>query len=270
MNIVQFPKAVFVRIGSIGGMYYSCGKKASKIVVYAPGGPTVPDNGNWPDAPYVLKSGIDLFVPDYVGFGRSDGKFTPRNCIRTLLLLFENFTKGCEGISYYDNQKYSLKYDDVIFVGRSLGGAYVPLLPRFNKKINKLAIFSPAVDQSEQGKVKGEETNADFMREMELGGYHHLYKGVLQPNLWWDHLEDRDGLSPMDNIQWLKGARLFIAHGKKDKCIHFSKSVKYHKKLIKTFPNQKGQFKLKLYPNGDHGSSTSNLAIKDFLNWILV
>ena len=135
MNNVDYPKAVFVRIGSIGGMYYSCGKKASKIIVYAPGGPTVPDNGSWPDAPYILKRGIDLFVPDYIGFGRSDGKFTPKNCIRTLLVLFENFKMGCGGISYYHSQKYIFKYQDVLFVGRSLGGAYVPLLPRFNKNI---------------------------------------------------------------------------------------------------------------------------------------
>lgn len=258
-------KPKFLKIGQIGGMFYSCGVKTSRIIVYAIGGPTVPDNGYLPDAPFVLTRGLDLFVPDYLGFGRSDGVFTPRNCIRTLVVLFNAFKNGCKGVSYYDNKIYDLKYSEVLFVGRSLGGAYVPLLPKFNKEINKLAIFCPAVDQSAQGKVKGEETNEDFMCEMEKGGYHHLYRGVLKGKVWWNHLEDKDGLSPMDNITYLSNTKLFIAHGKFDKCIHYSKSVAYYKKILEIFPDKKDQFSLKLYPLGDHGSSTTSLAIRDCL-----
>ena len=182
---------------------------------------------------------------------RSDGVFTPKNCIKTLLTLFDGFRKGCKGVSYYEGKKLELKYSKVLFVGKSLGGAYVPLLPKFDKNINELAVFCPAVDQSEQGVVSDEETNGGFMREMESGGYYHLYRGVLGKRTWWKHLEDKDGLSPMDNIACLGEAKMFIAHGKKDKCIHYSKSVKYYERIMKIYPGKGRQFVLRLYPGGD-------------------
>lgn len=260
-------KPQLLKIGPISGIYYSCGVKTPSILVYAIGAPVVPDSGQLPDAKFILEKKIDLLVPDYIGFGRSDGKFTPMNCIKTLLFLYNAFTNGCVGINSYDDIKLKLKYKQVLFVGKSLGGAYVPLLPKFNPKIKKLAIFYPGVDQKSQGKVAGEESNAKFIQSMKKDGYYHLYRGILNKT-WLKHLENQDGLSPMDNIKYLSNAKLFIAHGKFDKCIHYSKSVVYYKKILKIFPDKKGQFSLKLYPFGDHGPSTTNLAIKDYLKWI--
>ena len=258
-----------LKLDSISGIYYSCGKKTETVLVWAIGGPTVPDNGNLPAAPFILKREIDIFVPDYLGFGRSDGVFTPTNCIRTLLLVYKYLSFGTEAACVYDRSKTYLKYKRIIFVGKSLGGAYVPLLPKYNKKINEIGIFCGAVDQSEQGSVKGEETNEDFVRTIEEGGYRYLYRGFLtNKKVWLNHLNDKDGLSPMDNIKYLKDAKLFIAHGKKDGCIHFSKAVNYFNAITKQFPESLKQFKLKVYKNGDHGVSTTNKATKDFLDWI--
>lgn len=258
-----------LKINKIVGTYYSCGQKTDVVLVWAIGGPTVPDNGNLSAAPLILKRRIDLFVPDYLGFGRSDGVFTPKNCINTLLSVHKYLKNGAMGICSYDLSEVFLKYKRVVFVGKSLGGAYVPLLPRFDQEINEIGVFCGALDQSEQGKVRGEETNEDFVRTIEDGGYKYLYRGFIKnKKLWWDHLNDLDGLSPMDNVKCLKKAKIFIAHGKKDNVIHYSKAVKYFGVIKKTFPDKISQFKLKLYKNGDHGKSTVNKATRDFLEWI--
>ncbi len=257
-----------IRIGRIVGTYYSCGKKTDTVLVWAIGGPTVPDNGKLDAAPFILQRGIDLFVPDYLGFGRSDGVFTPKNCINTLLLVYKHLKNGMGAVCSYDRSKLFLKYKRIIFVGKSLGGAYVPLLPRFNKEIEEIGVFCGATDQSEQGKIKGEETNDDFIRTIEDGGYKYLYRGFIRnKNLWWNHLNDLDGLSPMDNIKYLENTKLFVAHGRKDEIVHFSKAVKYFEAIKKQFPSS-DRFKLKLYKNGDHGKLTTNKATKDFLDWI--
>lgn len=255
-------------MGGIAFGRYSAGN-TNTALVYAIGAPTVPDNGTLPDAPYIQEKGIDVIVPDYIGYGRSDGVFTPKNCIKTLLSLYEKISSGCVVANRYDRLSVKLKYKKVIFVGRSLGGAYVPLLPRFNSNIKALAIFYGAVDQAAQGEIEGEETNPDLLESMKQDGYHHLYRGVTKP-AWKKHLENKDGLSPMDNIKYLRNAKLFIAHGKKDTCIHYSKSVKYYQKIKSIFPEARNQFKLSLYPKGDHGPSTTNPAIRDFLDWIEV
>lgn len=260
-----------MKIGKISGVYYPCGIKTATILVWAIGGPTVPDNGDLPAAPLILNREIDVFVPDYMGFGRSDGVFTPLNCINSLLSVYKYLTNGITGVCSYNMSKVYLKYKRVIFVGKSLGGAYVPLLPKFNKKIKEIGVFCGAVDQSEQGKVEGEETNEDFVRTIENGGYKYLYRGFIKnKKLWLGHLNDLDGLSPMDNIRYLKEAKLFIAHGKKDSVVHCSKAVKYYEAIKKNFPGSLKQFKIKLYQNGDHGVSTTNKATKDFLDWIKV
>jgi len=72
----------------------------------------------------------------------------------------------------------------------------------------------------------------------------------------------------MDNIEHLKDAKLFIAHGRKDKCVHYSKSVAYYKKIIDQFPGKKDSVTLRLYSGGDHGIKTTNLAAKDFFEWL--
>jgi esterase/lipase len=259
-------KYKIIKIKNISGVHYSCGKKTDTVLVWAIGGPTVPDNGDLASAPIILKRGIDVFVPDYIGFGRSEGVFTPKNCIKTLLSVYKSFKNGIEGISYYDDSKITLKYKRVVFVGKSLGGAYVPLLPRFNNKITEIGVFCGAVDQSEQGRIPGEETNTDFVRTIEKGGYKYLYRGFVEnKGLWWKHLNDLDGLSPMDNTKYLKNTKIFIGHGKKDECIHYSKAVDYYNKIIKDLAGQRGRYKLRLYPFGDHGKSTTIKATQDFL-----
>lgn len=257
----------FLKINKIAGMLYSTKLKTNALVVYATGAPIPPDSGNLPDAPTIMNYPVDLFVPDYIGYGRSDGIFTPKNCIKTFLYLYSSLKKGVVAMNYYENSKIKLQYKRIIFIGRSLGGAYIPLLPRFNKNITELAIFYGAVDQSEQGKIPKEETNEDFMRSMTKDGYHYIYRGILRKT-WWNHLNDRDGLSPMENIIYLKNARLFIAHGKEDACINYSKSVRYYEKIIKFFPNKKIDFKLKIYNKGRHDFTTSTRGIKDFFSWI--
>lgn len=256
------------RIGEIASMYYSMEVEADVAVIYGIGAPIPPDNGYLSDASLIVKCGVDLFVPDYLGYGRSDGVFTPENCLKTLLNLFDNLTKGCTGNNYYSLSTKRFKYKSIIFVGRSLGGAYVPLLPKYNREINKLGLLFPAVNQAAQGSVKGEETNEDFMRSIKKDGYHYLYRN-MPDEVWWEHLENKDGLSPMDNIKYLSGCKLFIGHGMKDKCIHYSKSKQYYKKILDYFPDNKDQYKLKLYSEGAHDTSTTKLAVNDFMKWIL-
>ena len=255
-----------VRINGIAGILYRNGQKTTTVVVYGIGAPLPPDSGALPDAPVIMRFAVDLFVPDYIGYGRSDGQFTPTNCIKTFTNLYSDFTRGCLATNAYDKTTLLLRYKRVIFIGRSLGGTYIPLLPRFNPAITELAIFCPVVNSRLCGSVPGEESNADFLRSMRQDGYYHLYRGILAP-LWRQHLENKDDLSPMDNISHLAHARLFIAHGRQDSCVHYSKSQQYYDLICKQFPGQSNQFALNLY-NGTHGPSTTNPAVADFLRWL--
>lgn len=263
----EFVPAELLRVGDIAGMYYSCGKPTNTLIIYGIGGPRVPDSGELPAKKIIRDYGIDIYVPDYIGFGRSDGEFTPQGCIDTFTRLYDEFTNGCEGRNSYTDTAKPLQYNRIIMVGRSLGGTYVPVLPRFDPRIKELGLIFPVVDSKSQGSIPGEETNKRFIRSMQEDGYHHLYRGVLTPQ-WKDHLENRDDLSPMDNITYMDGIKLFVGHGKLDDIVHYSKSEEYVRRLQEAFPDQKANFKFEPYPNGKHDDKTSNEAIEDFLKWL--
>jgi len=261
-------KIKFFKINGIAGNLYYTNENSKTVIIYALGAPRVPDEGNVKEALHVTQAGLHLFVPDYIGFGRSDGVFTPINCINTFLRLYKYFKKGILGINTYENLKREFKYERIIFVGKSFGGTYIPLLPRFNSEIKELGIFYPVVDSKSQGSEQGEETNELFLQSMDRDGYKYLYRGIMN-KLWKDHLENLDDLSPILNISYLNNTKLFIAHGMLDKCVNYKKSEKYFKKVLNEFPNARNNFKLKLYKNSEHGYSTARLSIKDFIKWIL-
>ncbi len=259
-----------LRINGISGnLYFFPNRKTSRIVIYGLGAPLVPDNRNLPDAPYILDFDTDIFVPDYIGNGRSDGRFTPQNCIKTFLTLYKKFSSGTLGINKYQDIERNLKYDEIHLIGRSFGGAYVPLLPRFNPEIKNLCLLYPVTDYTLCGTLPGEESIEIFLDAMKHDGYKYFYRGILSPQ-WKKHFKNEDGLSPIDNIKFLENAKLFIGHGKKDKNINFIHSVNYYNKIIGQFPNKKNQFKIKLYPEGDHSAKTTQHAVVDYLIWAKV
>jgi len=268
-NNMQNTKIKLLRIGGIAGMFYTTGRKTDTIVVYGIGAPLVPDSGNLPDAPYILKHNVDLFVPDYIGYGRSDGTCTPVGCIKTFLELYEAFLGGVIAESHYEKLKISLEYKRIIFIGRSFGATYVTLLPKFNPDIKEICSIYGALNNKACGDYPGEESNEDWLSAMEKDGYHHLYRGILSKK-WKGHLNNEDGLSPMDNVKYLRNAKVFIAHSRDDRVLHYSQSENYYNKIISELTGKESQFKLQLYKGTGHDPGTSNRAVADFLDWLKV
>jgi len=263
------PTFQLLRFGEIAGSHYPGSQSSDILVIYGIGAPRVPDCGDLPDAQTILKHNIDIYVPDYLGNGRSDGIFTPTNCIKTFVDLNSAFKSGTVGKNASKRIEMPFQYKRIIFIGRSFGAIYIPVLPRFDNTIQELAVLSPVLNTKSQGSEKDEESAEDFLRSMERDGYHHLYRGVLSKE-WRKHLRNEDDLSPIDNLLCLQNSRLFIGHGMKDPVIHYSKSIEFYNKLIEQFPERTEQFRIQLYPEGDHGKRTTNLAIEDFLEWIKV
>ncbi len=258
-----------VKIGGIVGNLYTSGSKKNTVVIYGKGAPSIPDSGNIDVAPTILARNLDLFVPDYIGFGRSDGKFTPMNCINTFLKLNRGFRNGCTGIDYGSMTNFRLKYKRVVNIGASFGGRFLPLLPRFDKSVKEICILYSAMDVSEYGNLgMPEEKISDFMRVMRNAGYYHMYRGIKSMT-WKRHWANQDDLAPVNNIRYLKNIKVFIAHGILDDDINYVRSKQYYDRIAQAFPEKAGKtLVLKLYKAGNHGSATAIPAIKYYLKWI--
>lgn len=258
-------KHQIIKIRKIVAGFYTSDKQTNSIVIYAIGAPLTGDMGKLVTAPMLLSRGFDIFVPDYIGYCRSEGKFTPKNCIKTFLESYE-YVRGGQAIDVRTGEKLRMSYKNVLFIGSSFGGAYVPLLPRFNPKIKNLAMLYPVTDYNLCGTMKGEESINDFMRSMEYG-YKYLYRGIMHP-IWQKHFKNQDGLSPIDNLDFLKNAKVFIAHGKKDKCINYQQSLRYFDFLKKQHPQSIENYKLVIYPQGAHDKTTSIPAVRNLCQWL--
>lgn len=263
-------KVLQLKIGGIfGNLYYRKEpNQARNLVIYGIGAPVIPDPGNLPDARIIMQYDTDLFVPDYIGYARSDGVHTPMNCVQTFLDLYDQFTDGCTGVNKYSDVSIHLQYDRILFAGKSYGGIYVPLLPRFNSEIKEICVIYGSVNNAACDDFPELETNDKFMTAMRENGYHHLYRGILNP-MWEKHLNNEDDLAPVQpqNVAALTEAKVFIGHGTEDPYIHYSIAEDYYNRIIAAHPEYKSNYKLKLYKGG-HDSKVSAKIMRDFLNWV--
>jgi pimeloyl-ACP methyl ester carboxylesterase len=266
VSTLQLDYQLYSIKGLVGGLYSSEYSPHSTLAVYAIGAPIPPDNGTLPDAPYLALFGVDVFVPDYYGYGRSDGVFTPDNCMKTLTDSYRYFIDGCDARSAYTGRTEHLKYDRIIYIGRSFGANFVALLPKYEPAVSIIALVSPCVDNKSQGQIPGEETNASFMASMREDGYHHLYRGILD-KAWMQHLEGKDEYDAMEHTDHLVDTHVYIGHGLDDTVVNSQKSLKYYENLIARFPERNQNYRLRFY-SGGHGSSTTNPAVFDFLRWL--
>lgn len=257
-----------LRIGKITGVLYKRPSKTNTIVILGKGAPSVPDNGGNPIADVAIANGSDVFIPDYIGNGRSEGRFTPMNCVRTFLVLYDGFVKGCTGTDYFNMRKMKLKYGRVIPAGTSFGGRFLPALHRFNNNIKEICILYSAMDVTKYGNLGvHEESHADFNRTMEKAGYRHLYRGIMSKE-WERHWFNKDSIAPVNCIRNLKDVDVFMAHGMLDEDINYRRSVEYYNRITGMFPEKKGKTAvLELYKNGTHGPETGKLGLRDFFKW---
>lgn len=252
--------------GLAGGIYSSKNYKSDTVVIYAIGAPIMPDFGNLPDAPLITSMSADVFAPDYYGYGRSDGTFTPSGCMQTLVDAHRFLQEGCKAKNTYDMQQTELHYRKVLFIGRSFGANFTALLPRYSPiPVESIALVSPCIDNKSQGSIPGEETNELFLESMERDGFHHVYRGILDP-VWKDHLWGKDEYDAMEHVEHLGNTRVFIGHGKNDPVVHHSKSERYYKRLMERFPMQRNQYRFSQF-DGGHGSDTTTPASFHFLKW---
>ena len=265
---------VQLRIGGISGCFYPSYHNSSTILVYGIGAPAIPDSGALKEADSVIRKGIDLFVPDYIGYGRSTGFFRPINCVETFLRLRRSFMGGCSAVNNFRGLRLRLRYDRILFAGKSFGGRYISLLPKFEPDVSDLALICPALETGSYGNAYIEEESIkDFLRCMGKDGYSNLYRGFFHKGRisreWRIHLSDKDDMAPLSNVQSMGDARIFIAHGRHDKSINFHRSVSYYRMLRSAFPNKKREsLTLRLY-NEDHGGGLAKKALGAFVRWAL-
>ena len=253
MELLKFWKLIWA--------FYRAKNPLHKLIIVWIWAPNLVDVDNLRNAYILTDAWYDVIVPDYYGFCRSEGKFTPMNSIRTFLDT-KKFFSDWIATNVYTWENFKISYKDFIFLGLSYGWGAALLLPKFDKTIKKIWVFYPITNYTSLGKYWGkEETVEDFLNSINLW-FKKIYKWINLP-VWEKHFEDKTNLIPLENIKYLKNTTLFLAHGTKDISICYEKTKEFYEKLKKL--NPQGNYCCNLYENLWHGKETMIPATIDFI-----
>lgn len=258
----------YIKIGPVIGSLYLASTSSQKVIIYAKGGPSFGDNGKATFWKICKDNGYSLLIPDYLGYCRSEGKFTFKGCIETLSISEKFIVGKLEAIDLLTGKKIKIKSKNNILIGSSWGGAIVPFFDQKScKSIKAIGLIKPVTDWVSQGKNKTHiEENPEEMINLTKSVYKNIYKG-FEKSPWPDIIRGKiKKFNPINNVNLLKNIPVYIAHGNRDKSVYWKKSSIYFKKLISE-GNKKTTFKL--LKNCNHGSSSTNMGVKFILESIV-
>lgn len=236
---------VQTKAGELFGTLYNPPKNNSgTVIIHLKGGPSFGDTGKSPLWKPCLKSNVSLFVPDYIGYCRSDGQFNFKNTLKTIEQSEQFLTGHLIGTLTDSNKPIKPKFSNIILVGSSWGGSIAPFYFKYykNTKIKSLGLFRAVLDWKTQGKTRYKEENTSNITNLINNYWLNIYRG-FDKSEWPDILHGKKPeYNPTDNVTYLKDIDIYITHGDVDKSIHWSKSREYFNKLIKN--KIKAKFKL--------------------------
>lgn len=230
MNSKQ--KILTVKINHVVGSLYLPSRVSKYGVIVAKGGPSLGDNGKSPLAEVSNKYATTLFIPDYIGYCRSDGVFNFRNCIETLLES-QDFLEGrCDGTDINTGKKVKLNNKEIILIGSSWGGAMVPFIDKYKKSgIQHIGLIKAVTDWKTQGSTRYVEENVKSTNQIILNYWDHIYRGYEHSEWPKIFIDAPSEFNPIENINLLKNKHIYLVHGKQDRTINWRKTRKYEQSL---------------------------------------
>jgi len=246
---------------------YSQKKLPSSFIIYLGGAPGYGDQGNSERGIKVAELGWGYLAPDYIGYNRSDGKFSFKGCLETIKKTEEFLLGKIKGIRADKFKKKIFhikpgKIKRIVVAGSSFGGAIAPFLSLLNSTtIKEIVLIAPVTDWKKLNKINRQEIEV-FLTSI-LIKMRNIYRRANTKE--WKAIVNGSNLktNPIYNIHLLKDKKVYIFHGNKDKSIPWKLSYEYYNKIKSFLENESVYFFL--IKNGDHSWKTSLRALELFI-----
>lgn len=235
------------------------GKNVKKGIIIFPGLPNQPRNE---DGEILASEGFCVLEPRYIGSWESYGTFNIENCIKTVVEAEKLFEKGF-AVECWGNKRIEWDIDETIILSSSFGSAIV-LSIAHKLKTKKFICLAPLTNLNKHNKEKGiEEQDLKPLGKFLKKGFENAFRGFDLED-WKKFIEGKSIANPIKTVEALKNKLIFLAHGKEDKVINYSRTKEYYDKI-----KEKNNVEIKLYNGLGHGSQIKKGAFEDFLNWSL-
>ncbi len=248
--------------GLVGQYYQTEGNtKLAIILGWAPSLPTPPEQ----DAKIIANWWFDLVRPDYYGYGRSDGFFSPKNCIQTAYDTLQVFRDQWSILSVYEDEELAtVRYDEIVIIGLSFGSWIASILPKFDEHIKEVVLLYPWLGYDDMNQLwYPEESDEEFLRLL-LVWYKHLYRFAEGTDPYEAMLEIDEFNSTID-ASHLENTKVFVWHGTGDDVVWSWRSEQFIQELRNMNPD--GKYHYAEYYGLWHGGTCKEAGLKWWLHW---
>ncbi|EKE00401.1 MAG: hypothetical protein ACD_22C00030G0005 [uncultured bacterium] len=256
-------KVSLVSVKGLIGVLYQAEPRNKSIILLLNGGPGFGDNKKFPHIKLLINQGYDLFIPDYYGSARSFGDiFSFSSCLETISVS-EQFLTG--QLLYVDETSFikkHLKYLNIILLGSSWGASTIPsYFKNYTSSIKKVFLVNPVTSWGMFKSPYEEELDDTFLKSLTFWWNNH-YRNVKKSD-WVDVILGKiPEKIPLNNLKYLKGKKILITHGNKDKIINWHRSLYLHQKLLELDIDSS----LMIFKNCKHGMSSLKKTLEQLID----
>lgn len=243
--------------GLVGQYYQTEGN--NKLVIYLWWAPSLPASMD-SEASLLTKKWFDFIRPEYYGYARSDGFFSPKNCIQSVYDTIQIFRQQIPMISIYEDEEIiAPQYDEIVIIGASLGARITTAIPKFDELITEIVLLYPRFNYDDMNMIwYPEESDEEFLRQLILG-YKYIYRFAPDTDPY-DAIINIGNLNPLLDFNHLKDAKVFVGHGSADDVIWCWRSEQFIQQLKEMNPN--GNYNYAEYYGLWHGGTCKEAALK--------
>ncbi len=235
----------------------------TKLAILLSGAPGMP---KWSedDAAILAQWWFDLIRPDYYGYARSDGFFSPKNCIQTAYDTIQTFRQMMPLLDLYGNEEILAPfYDEIVVIGSSFGWWIAAMMPKFDASIWEIVLLYPRLAPDNMGLLGyAEESDEEFLRQYTFHKHIYRFADGMDP---FEAMIDIGELSPLVDYSHLQDTKVFIWHGTADDVVWSWRSQQFTDQLLAM--NPAGEYKYAEYYGLGHGHLCKQAGLKGWLYW---
>ena len=237
---------MLIRYGDVVADYHTLSGNTA-LIIRCSGMPWLPSSDN--DMPWLQTSWYDVVMPDYYGYARSLGTFTPSWCIQTVLDTAKTF-RSWTVLDVRWNTSLQVHYDHIIVVGASFGGRVACMSPKFDTSLKEVVLCYPQLAPAKYGTLwLPEVTDVEFWRVAKQWYWWLICRWAEQERQ--EMFADQWPYIPTIHYDHLRDVSVFAWHGTADEVIHYTRTRDFCDQLVTRNPD--GAYQYVQYYGLGHG-----------------
>jgi len=196
-------------------------------VIVFPGLPNQPRSEDFGDN--LAKEGFYVLQPRYIGSWESYGRFSIKNCIKTVVEA-EKLLQGGKAIECWGEKKIEWDLKKIFILSSSFGSSIVlSALPKLSSK--EIICLAPLTNLNKHNSDKNiQEQDLSVLGGFLQRGFENAFRH-FELDEWEDFIKGKTEANPILYTKNVKDKNIFLIHGEKDEVVNISRTEEYYNEI---------------------------------------